>query len=472
LLLGGLLALTTASPARAEFPEIEVRNSTGTNLGSSSTSLFGNVAVGSSSTRSFTVKNIGFAVLYISAVSMGGLNRTNFSTSLTTGSIGIGATQTFSVTFSPSKSGPLLAGLTITNDDFNEGTFVMNFTGVGAAPEIDVSASLAGSLESGVSTVSFGNVNRGGTANRRFLIRNTGNAALQISSVSVQGGTFALDNSPTGSIPAGGSAGFNVSFSPSAAANYNGSLQIYSNDSTESLFLVGLSGNGVVPYISIEQPAGNVLADEGDPADFGDAVIGRAQSLDFVIRNVSGASLTGISLTLDGTHAAEFAAGPLLSDTLAAGASMTFPVVFTAGAEGIREASFHLSSDQSGANPIDIALTGNGTYGGDGGDPDSDGVPNLIEYATGGDPLTPDAVPGVLSGGAGSLAFTYRRKSAVLSELSLDVEWSESLSGPWTVMEPSTILLLSDDGEFQEMQAPLPPATGGSQFVRLRATRL
>ncbi len=103
-------------------------------------------------------------------------------------------------------------------------------------------------------------------------------------------------------------------------------------------------------------------------------------------------------------------------------------------------------------------------------DPDRDGVVNLMEFATGSGPWVPNVQPGQLVKDGSSLEFTWPRRKTALGEVAYAVEWSESLSGPWSVAGVDTALL-TDGSVMQEMKTTLPAGGGGRRFVRLRVTR-
>ncbi len=104
-------------------------------------------------------------------------------------------------------------------------------------------------------------------------------------------------------------------------------------------------------------------------------------------------------------------------------------------------------------------------------DPDGDGVPNLIEYATNSNPLTSNSQPGTATLTAGGIEFIYPRSLAALSEgITFTVEWSDTMTaGTWT-NAGVTETILSSDGVVQQVKAVV-PAGPGCRYVRLRVTR-
>ena len=86
------------------------------------------------------------------------------------------------------------------------------------------------------------------SAAKVFTIRNTGTTALNISGVSVSGGSasdFSVNTSGmSASVPAAGSTTFSVVFTPGAAGPSQTSLRVLSDDADEGILNLGLSGNG------------------------------------------------------------------------------------------------------------------------------------------------------------------------------------------------------------------------------------
>ena len=71
-------------------------------------------------------------------------------------------------------------------------------------------------------------------------------------------------------------------------------------------------------------------------------------------------------------------------------------------------------------------------------DPDGDGVPNIVEYAFGMQPLTPDAelLPAAFSGGP-AFSISFRRDTRAL-DLVIEILGTPVLNQPWQVIARST----------------------------------
>ncbi|MBC7517520.1 MAG: glycoside hydrolase family 9 protein, partial [Microbacteriaceae bacterium] len=101
-------------------------------------------------------------------------------------------------------------------------------------------------------------------------------------------------------------------------------------------------------------------------------------------------------------------------------------------------------------------------------DPDGDGFANLMEYALGGNPLSPD--PGLAPAAVrvgGFLRFDYRRPVAV-NDLVYQVQWSDTLTdGAWSSAGVGEEILSQISG-IRTVRASVPVApTGPRRFARL-----
>jgi alpha-tubulin suppressor-like RCC1 family protein/phosphoheptose isomerase len=98
---------------------------------------FGNVAINTSPTRTYTIQNLGTNTLFISSITS---NNALFTASalMPTGSIAAGGSATFVLTFSPTTTGQKNATLTINNTDCDEGayTYAIRGTGVTTCPTL------------------------------------------------------------------------------------------------------------------------------------------------------------------------------------------------------------------------------------------------------------------------------------------------------------------------------------------------
>jgi hypothetical protein len=96
---------------------------------------------------------------------------------------------------------------------------------------------------------SFGTVVVGATSsNRIYTLRNTGGAALNITSFALAGSNpadFQIAPPSSSSLPAGGVTNFSVAFAPTASGSKTAQVSIASNATNNSSFLINLSGSAL-----------------------------------------------------------------------------------------------------------------------------------------------------------------------------------------------------------------------------------
>jgi hypothetical protein len=235
------------------------------------------------------------------------------------------------------------------------------------------------------------------------------------------------------------------------------------------------------PEIVVEQPFASGMAD-GGTRGFGNVAVNSTSSLVFYIRNTNAATLTGLTITKDGTDASQFiiTASPV-SPVNGPGGNTAFTVQFAPTTAGAKTCALHIANNDPDENPFDITLTGNGTVpqanwrqtyfgsssnsgnGGDLADPDGDGVPNLLEYAFGLHPGQNSAgqLPKPLRSGS-DLVYSFTEPAGVTGII-YTAEWSQTLDGgSWT---GEGIFYNSSNGQHT---FTLPVGAAQGAFMRLR----
>ncbi len=101
-------------------------------------------------------------------------------------------------------------------------------------------------------------------------------------------------------------------------------------------------------------------------------------------------------------------------------------------------------------------------------DPDGDGVPNLLEFAVGGNPLAPDATNAVVAGklAAGNqFDFEFQERHALVNVVR-QFEVSDDLIH-WTESAPASVTQIQDLGDHSRWRATF-PVNGVAQYFRVR----
>jgi hypothetical protein len=195
---------------------------------------FGGVVVDSIRNQFITITNSG--TLSETVTSITGFEApfsTTFSTPVT---IPAGAAVQVPVRFAPKATLIYQNNLTVTTSagNFN---IVLRGTGVNPAP----------SWAPDPPSYSFNKVQVGTFVTQNIRIRNTGNVAIQISTISSSNPRFVGSNSGVFTVPVGGFINLAVRFNPIAVTAYSGIISLRSTNPSVPLLRVAVSGSGFLP---------------------------------------------------------------------------------------------------------------------------------------------------------------------------------------------------------------------------------
>ncbi len=204
--------------------------------------------------------------------------------------------------------------------------------------------------------------------------------------------------------------------------------------------------------------------------------------------NLSGVTGTPVTVRIGGTSVVNFTAAPktfvLVSTT--GGITGFASGKFTVDASGFAAGSGSWTVQQSGndlvlayspatGTPYDTWAASAGLTAANnapGADPDGDGVPNLLEFYTDGNPLVPSAanLPRV-SATSPALVVTVKRRD---SAAGLTAVWETSSSlatGSWQAVDPSAVSVVGNGGAADDVTVTLPVTAGQARYLRLRVTQ-
>jgi LPXTG-site transpeptidase (sortase) family protein len=206
----------------------------------------GSVTVGASSSSTFTIRSIGDASLDLTGspyVTVSDTTNFSVTTQPTTDPISSGGSDTFSVQCSPASSGSKTATVTINNNsEASPYTFDVACTGTG--PEIDVQRPAGTSIPDG-GTDAQGSL-PAGAVNRTYTVANSGTSTLNVTNITSANASNVTVNSifPTNLTVAagGGTATFDVQFTPTTDGAFSFDLDITSDDADEGNYDIAVSG--------------------------------------------------------------------------------------------------------------------------------------------------------------------------------------------------------------------------------------
>jgi hypothetical protein len=300
---------------------------------------FGTVSVGSTGTSNVSISNTGTTDLTVSVISVTGAEF-GISGITTPTTISAGQTVSAGLTYRPAAASASTGSLSITSNDPTNPTVAVALTGTG-------STKASGQLSANSSNLNLGSVNTGSHATQNIILTNTGNAAVNVSSVQVTGTGFAVSGITTpASIGASQDATLAVTFTPTTAGSAKGMVTVVSDASSTPLS-IALSGTGVQPGLSVS-PAS---------FSFGSVVDGQTKAQNFTITN-SGTSVLTISQI--GVGGAGYSVTGLITPTtVAAGQSTSFSAQFAPATAGSLSGTVSITSNAANS-PATVALSGTG----------------------------------------------------------------------------------------------------------------
>jgi hypothetical protein len=204
-------------------------------------------------------------------------------------------------------------------------------------------------LSTNVSSISFGTVPLGSTAEEPIIVTNLGSETAQISQSSTGTG-FSLDAGPaTFSIPGGQSMTIDVRVIPQASGSFQG-VFVLSWNTAEAPIQVPFSGTTGAKQGQLNASPAVI--------DFGNISLGASNSQLITLANVGNTTLTLSGVSVSGTG---FSISGLSStQTIAPGRGITFTCQFQPAAAGAVTGAVSVSTDTAGTSAT-IALIGNGS---------------------------------------------------------------------------------------------------------------
>jgi uncharacterized delta-60 repeat protein len=338
-------------------------------------------------------------------------------------------------------------------------------------------------------SLDFGTLNSGGRGIKIFTVRNPSALPLRLWKAVSDGPSAAevsADLPVPLTIPPGGSTTFTLRWAPLSYGPLSATFHLVNSDSAWRSVDIPLTGYALTTAPEIEVQANHTLPlISGQPAVIHLSHFRPQAALTFT--NAGQPALNFTPLVIDG-NASAFAYTSPLPATLAAAASHTSSIQYLPGENPV-SAVLHFGNNDPDENPLNISVTGDPSTSsatwrqswfsgapinsptGDADDYDGDGIPNILEYATFGNPVQSGPLAVTLVKKSTVLELTFTRPLEATIELLYELEWSDTLAAAsWKTLGTSSTVL-SDDGIRQQVKFTVPSGTG-HRFVRLKVTRV
>ncbi len=303
---------------------------------------FGNVAVGNSSTKTLTLTNTGNTAFYIGDLYTPYGFYVNGNTYYwIERNLSPGASINLNIDFTP-ISQSFYNGYIEVYGNFSGSYTTLTVSGTGVAPTrvIDVA----------ISNTDFGIVEAGYTSTQTLTINNTGNAPLNITGYTISDPDFSADF--TGLIPAGGSHDVNITFAPNEVKTYSGvTIEVLSDATAITNKSVTVGGIGDGSEITLS-----------GTLDFGTVTIGSPATATLTIANPTNYDFAISSLVMPNaafTHDLDFSSGDI---TITKVSPVTATITFTPTAADFYSGDISVTGNfNAGTNTISVSGTGAGS---------------------------------------------------------------------------------------------------------------
>jgi hypothetical protein len=232
--LSGSVTITSNASDSSMVIGISATSTSSTLAATPSSVSFGNVVVGSDTTQTIRLQNIGTSEIKISSLTSSVANVTISGITLPA-NLAPGTSATLTAAYKPTAAGSVAGKITVTSTAVGSPTIV-DLSGTAASASIQLTPS--------ATSLSFGNVTVGSSGTNELTVKSTGNTNASISTVAISGTGFVLGSSAASIIlDPSQSETYTVNFDPRAAGSVTGTLTITSNAANSPLN-ISLSGSG------------------------------------------------------------------------------------------------------------------------------------------------------------------------------------------------------------------------------------
>jgi hypothetical protein len=256
---------------------------------------FGKGTVGSPTDKTVTLTSCGNATVHLQQAAFDMLSSAAFSSPALPGpqAIGVGQKISFIVHFAPDDAADQRGAILLDNDA--QADQYLTLLGSAVLPPTC-------RLEAGASSVSFGQVVRGQSAQRTVTVANRGAADCSLTAVKITAGdpVFSVLSPPAGAVTLRPGDAFTaiVAYQP-PSTDYNatdtGTLEFDSDDPLRPALSVSLTGSPVaqpVCKVSVSPTATGFGGFGGRVLQFGNVVVGKTKTLPITVSNIGSANCT------------------------------------------------------------------------------------------------------------------------------------------------------------------------------------
>ncbi|HJT36415.1 MAG TPA: choice-of-anchor D domain-containing protein, partial [Pirellulales bacterium] len=318
---------------------------------------FGNTTIGAALQKTLTIDNAGQAPLTLSASSI--VTPTGFSVVTPfANTVAAGGSTTLVVQLDAKAAASDSGLLTFTTNDPLVPVYELHVSGKVPAPTLEVVQS--GNVLASGSSVALGTTTIGSPVDLTLMIDNGGTGALTLNpaSLTLPAGFSAVTPLPS-SVAADSGTAMTIALTASAAGSYSGTFSFDSNDPSQPVYQLSLSGvvnaPANAPVLTVSDGA-STLANGASTVVFPQAVVGSPTTQTLTITNNGTAPLTldASSLTLPSGYSVVTP----FAGTVAAGTSTSLVLQLNAAAAGTYTGALSFTSNDTAHSPFSVSLSG------------------------------------------------------------------------------------------------------------------
>lgn len=304
---------------------------------------YGGTPTNASTARTITVHNEGNATLVLSAPRVEGASPEAFAVVSSGGQsrLAPGERAAVTVAFTPPSATIHDATLVVPSNDPG-GALNVSLSGPGEQSNVSVTPT----------SVAFGGVRVGATAQAEIDLRNAGGQQLNLTGVAIEGANASafdlVSGAGEGTLAPGENRTLVARFAPGAPGGRTAVVSVASNDPVTPVVNVSLGGRGVQPDIAVSSAG---LA-------YNETRVDGASERVVTVSNDGNANLTVTDATVVGAGAANFERSGSDAFTLVPGASRDLTVAFAPESPGDASATLRVESDDPDEGTATVGLTG------------------------------------------------------------------------------------------------------------------
>ena len=338
----GTLTGSVSIASNASDPSVQIGiNATATisTLSATPASVsFGNVVVGSDTTQTIRLQNIGTSQVTVSSITSSVSSIAISGVTLPV-KLAPGTSATLTAAYKPTAAGSVTGKITVTSNAVGSPTIVA-LSGTGTT------APKAAALTATPNSIAFGSVAVGSEATQTIHLENTGGESAAISKMTISGtGVSVSGMTAPMTLAAGQTANLTVTYKPAAAGTLTGSVSIASNASDPTI-QIGLNATATL----------STLAATPASVSFGNVVVGSDTTQTIRLQNIGTSQVTISSITP--SVSSIVISGVTTPVTLAPGTSATLTAAYKPTAAGSVTGKITVTSNAVGSPTIvDLSAT-------------------------------------------------------------------------------------------------------------------